>query len=153
MVRKGVGARIAWSIESKRIKSDLADVLRGHLLELHEFDEGESRREAALIAYAVARKMGSVIVQRFADVASFTEAVSRALVHRPAGELLDIFLQDSERKGVYRSTVAAVSECAPKLLGYDGNSVLITTEDAGHGVLLDLEAGAQGSAVFELENW
>lgn len=153
MVSKGVGARVAWSIESKRIKSDLADVLRGHLLELHEFDEGESRREAALNAYAAARKTGSVTVQRFADIAMFTEAVSRALIHRPAGELLDIFLQDSERKGVYCTTLEAVRECAPKLLGYDGNSVLIATEDAGHGVLIDLEEGAQGPVVFELENW
>ncbi|MBB3284579.1 hypothetical protein [Mitsuaria sp. BK037] len=153
MVRKGVGARIAWSIESKRIKSDLADVMSGHLLDLHEFDEGESRREAALDAYATARKAGAVTVQRFADVATFAEAVRRTLVHRTAGELLDIIFQDSERKGVYRSTVEAVSECAPKLLGYDGNSVLVATADAGHGVLLDLEEGALGPAVFELESW
>ena len=153
MIRKGVGARVAWSIESRQVENDLANLLRGHPVERLEFEDGESRRELVLNAYRLAGDIGTRTVQRFFDDATFAEAVSRVLSRRPAEERLDIFLQDSERKGVYRATAKAVSECASKLLSYDGNSVLVATEDARHGVLLDLEESPQGPAILELESW
>src|SRR5947209_4693882 len=104
MVRNGVGARIAWSIESKRIKNYLSDVMRGHPLELLEFDKSESKRVAAFQAYVAARETGKIAVQRFFDFPTFAEAVRGLLAQRPAGDRLDIFLQDSQRKGVYRAT-------------------------------------------------
>jgi len=122
----------------------------GHPLELLEFDEGESRRETAFAAYVAARETGTVTVQRFLDFRKFAEAVRHLLAQRPADEKLDIFVQDSERKGVYRSTAEAVGEFAAKLLSYDGNSILIAAENADHGWLLDLEEGAHGPAIVEL---
>jgi hypothetical protein len=153
MANKGAGARIAWSIESNRVKKDLIGLMRGHLIVLLEFAEGESRRDAALSAYSAAGKTGSLAVRKFDDFKALSQAVRGALVHRPPEEPLDIFLQDSERKGVYRSNVEAVMQCAIDLLIYDGDAVLISSEDASHGILLDREEDGQGSTTFEFECW
>jgi hypothetical protein len=153
MSHKGVGARIAWSIESKRVLKDLVNLLGRHPVELVEFAEGEALRQATLESYAKARTQGDLKVNGFADSASFSEAIRREIQRWNPSERLTVFLQDSERKGVYAVAQAALTEGGFELLSYDGNCVFLVSAGNAHGLLLDIEQAAGGAAVFQLESW
>lgn len=153
METKGVGARIAWSIESKRVLTELAEILGGHDLQLLDYEEGEVRRKALLADYAVARDNGSLAAKSFGDAASFKRAVDQTLAQGSSNDLFDMLLQDSERKGVYRFAREDLAEYATRLLSYDGSSILAATLDGRHGVLLDVDDAGGGLVTFELESW
>ena len=132
---------------------ELTDLLREHPVELVEFAAGEARRKAALESYAGARDRGELKMKGFADSASFFEAIERELQRWDASDRLTVFLQDSERQGVYEMTRGVLTEFAARLLSYDGNCVFFVSADDAHGLLLDAEQLAGVPVVFELESW
>jgi hypothetical protein len=63
-----------------------------------------------------------------------------------------VFLQDAERRGVYRVDRSAALHKLVELLEYDGSSVLINGNENKTGLLLDYEADCLKNP-YEIETW
>lgn len=153
MSHKGVGARIAWSIESKRVLKELLRLLGGREIQLEEFAEGERHRQAALASHAFAREQRGLKTASFVDRNSFAEAVQQSLRRWNPADRLILFLQDSERKGVYVLKQVELMDSALQLLIHDGSCIYFTSADGSQGALLDIEQDRGVPAVFQLEEW
>lgn len=153
MGNRGVGAQIAWSIESKRVLSDLAKIFHGSTFERINFEEGEALRNIVLDTYARAQKKGTIRAERFGDRDELALAIRQRMNVLPSDDVMNIFLQDSERKGVYRTTRRVLAKCAVDLLVYDGSCIFFASNNGREGYLLDYESDATNQAPFEMEQW
>jgi len=152
MPSRGAGARAAWLVGSRKTLVDLERIFAGDVLEKVDFEAGELAREEAMSVYQQARRNNSVSVKRFSDIrrlrlATIEEAISKFTAD------VNIFLQDSERKGVFRASAQSLARHAAELLQYDGSSFFASSFDGKKGILLDYDADASKGKQYELEVW
>ena len=70
----------------------------------------------------------------------------------PSDDLL-LFLQNSGQTGVYRASRGSLVDKAAALLEYDGDCVLIASNDGREGFVLDYEADASPIRRYTFEYW
>jgi hypothetical protein len=95
---------------------------------------------------------GRLEVQRFANTKSLAKAVRDFLAADSNAGEWQVFLQDSESRGVYRVGAPTIAAHAADLLVYDGSCVFFGTETGTAGFLVDYETDAAG-VCYELEYW
>jgi hypothetical protein len=153
MVNSRAGARAAWSIESRKVSADLSKLFGERAISRLEFEEGEVAREAVMLAYKVVAKKRATKVGRFPDTTALSKAVRRTQLSSQPTDPLLLFLQASERRGVYRASRGSFVDRAATLLEYDGDSVLVASADGLEGFLLDYDLSAPHDERYELEHW
>ncbi|MBT9598406.1 MAG: hypothetical protein IV094_20655 [Vitreoscilla sp.] len=94
-----------------------------------------------------------VLSQTFATESGFSEVLTSSLDGLNAATPVTLLLQDAEVKGVYSTTVGAISSKGLALLRFDGDSIVLVAEGSARGHLLDREIDGLGNEVLELELW
>jgi hypothetical protein len=150
---KGVGARIAWSIKSKQVLADLVRVFEEAVIERLDFEMGEEVNLCVLDSYAHAKQDAKLVNQHFSNRDELAAAVNDLLALKVRSQQFLLFLQDTERRGVYRTTRSAVQTHAVDVLNYDGSCVYFSSPDCTEGFLLDYDADAPDREQYEMEYW
>lgn len=153
MDNKGIGSRIAWTIRSQQSQAELVCRLAPYPLELLTFEIGSACAQAALERYREAQASRRIQVETCDCTAALQKALERVLSGFEEPSTFFFILQDSERQGVYRTSLAGVWACALRILEYDGNTVLFQHEGSASGVLLDREQVTQEQVRYEIEWW
>ena len=150
-MNRGAGAKAAWHVASRQVLQDLRQLFGSDAIERLPFEEGEVARATVLATFDACRRASTVSGRRFADKAQ-VRLFAGSEMARHLDPDITIFLQDSERRGVYRSDRRSVLRHLVEILEYDGNCVFLSDGSGSAGVLLDLNAD-NVSSPYEVETW
>ncbi|MCY1354540.1 hypothetical protein D9M68_271780 [compost metagenome] len=150
----GAGARISWSINSRKALYELSLLLEGEQLERLEFEDGERLREIALEKYKSAQtncKESEIL--RTSNLEKFKLETEAFIKSKITTDQAFIFLQRSESRGIYKTNRKTLEKYSVRILIYDGNCVQITSENLESGILLDLEKVSNNLTWYESYYW
>jgi hypothetical protein len=150
-MNKGAGAKAAWHVASRQVLQDLNQLFGSDTINLLPFEEGEAVRETVLATFDACRRAGTVSGRRFADKAQVRLFAGSEMAKYLESDIT-IFLQDSERRGVFRSDQRSVLRHLVEILEYDGSCVFLSDGNGTAGVLLDRDADNLSSP-YEVEAW
>lgn len=154
MTTESAGAKIRWSIESKRVFTDLRHILAGSPIELLSFESGIAEEGSMTQRLYLERAQGSSIRNFFLKPEELIESIGTALAAVPSHQGLTFVLKESIQTGVYRTSKQAVLVHAFDVLNYDGDTFFAATLDLSHGLLLGRELDdKQGTVELEIEYW
>ncbi|MHC5350735.1 hypothetical protein [Metapseudomonas furukawaii] len=154
MKNKGAGARIAWSINSKKTFHELSLLFEDEKLERLEFEDGERARELALEKYKIAKTgCRHLQISSTNNLEKFTIETNAFIASNFDTDQALIFLQESESRGVYRTSRNALVKHSTRILTYDGNCIQLASKNLEHGILLDLEEISDNQTWYESYYW
>lgn len=148
----GVGAKISWHAASPKVFEDMRQIFAPYQVERVQFEIGEKARQSVLAAYQKNKNADALLKTRFSNIAQMQEAATLEIKHQTRNQILYVFLQESERKGVYQTSVTAIIKRLTKLLEYDQNTVYFSNTENSWGFLVDYEAD-EPHTPYQLEIW
>ncbi|MCY1292762.1 hypothetical protein D9M70_420010 [compost metagenome] len=154
MKNKGAGARIAWSINSKKTFHELSLLFEDEKLERLEFEDGEIARELVLEKYNTAQtSQKHLLISSTNNFEKFTIETKIFIESNFNTDQALIFLQKSESRGVYRTNRSALAKYSTRVLAYDGDCIQLTSKNLETGILLDIEKLSSDLAWYESYYW
>jgi hypothetical protein len=147
----GAGAKASWHAQSQKVFEDMRRLFAPYQVEKVDFEVGETARACILASYERCKNDSAIVKKQFSSVVKMQDMAALE-IERRLDDNLYVFIQDSESKGVYRSSAKAISQRLSDLLKYDGNTVFVAGAAGTAGVLVDYEEDSVQTP-YELEAW